>query len=293
MAWWLLGKTDADLMAEIDTHIHPGHDQAVLVLSDGSSIELDPSLDMERMEEGNATIRKADRGIHYESISGGQVQKPAVYNRLITPRGGSYMLSLADGSRVWLNAGSSLRFPVSFQDSSRQVYLEGEAYFEVRPGDKPFIVSSGKMHTQVLGTSFNVSAYGDEAFLRTTLVEGKVLVSWKVEGEADSQAAVLEPDQQASLDRGEEKLSVTHVDASGYTSWVSGRMEFHQESLAQVMKRLSRWYDFEFEFENEAARDLSFSARLDRSSQISEILDMLALTTDVKFEFRGDRIVIQ
>lgn len=94
MAWWLLGKTDTDLMAEIDTHIHPGHDRAVLVLSDGSSIELDPSLDMERMEEGNATIRKADRGIHYESISGGQVQKRTLYNRLITPRGGAICSAL-------------------------------------------------------------------------------------------------------------------------------------------------------------------------------------------------------
>ena len=290
-AWWILGNANRDLMAEIDTHISPGTGEAVLVLSDGSRIELDTLSLTEELVESDAVIRGADRTLLYQTEAGSESKKEMVYNELITPKGGSYQLALADGSRVWLNAGSSLRFPVSFHDSVRRIFLEGEAYFEVNPSTQAFIVHSGDLEIRVLGTSFNVSSYLDDAFIQTTLVEGKVLVRGTSE-EGNPGQLILAPNEQAVLQLETGQLSSTQVDASGYASWKDGKLEFHHESLDQVMKRLSRWYDFEYHFENEAARQLSFSARLERSARISDILDMLALTTDVRFEYRDEKIVV-
>lgn len=290
-AWWILGNGHRDLLADIDTHIGPGTGEAVLVLSDGSRIELETESLAGTLQEGDATIRGEERTILYQSEVKEDSREPLIYNELITPRGGSYQLRLADGSRVWLNAGSSIRFPVSFHDSIRRIYLDGEAFFEVRPSDRAFIVQSGDTETRVLGTSFNISAYPDDAFIQTTLVEGKVRVTG-TDKSGKLEQLDLSPDEQAIWEVETGQLSSTGVDASGYASWVEGKMEFHHETLEQVMKRLSRWYDFEYRFENESARELSFSARLERSAQISDILEMLSLTTDVRFEYRGGRILI-
>ena len=290
-AWWFLGNSKKDLIAEIDTHISPGNEKAVLVLSDGSQIALDTKSLTEEFIEGDAIIQGEDNTLRYQTEAGEEGSKTLVYNELITPKGGSYQLSLADGSRIWLNAGSSLRFPVSFHDSVRRVYLEGEAYFEVQPSSKAFLVQSGALETRVLGTSFNIAAYQDDDLIQTTLVEGKVLISGKAES-GSLQKLFLDPNEQAQWEVNSAKLTRSEVDASGYTSWVRGKLEFHQESLEQVMKRLSRWYDFEYQFENEAARELCFSARLDRSARISEILDMLAMTTEVRFEYKANKILV-
>ncbi len=163
-------------MATIDTVIQPGSQKAILVLSDGATIEFDDDEPLTEMDQGDALIRNEKNTLFYsEKRKVGKSRKP-VYNELKTPRGGGYNLTLGDGSMVWLNAGSSLRFPVSFTDSTRQVYLEGEAYFQVSHNGKPFIVTSGDMDVRVLGTSFNVLAYPDEQQLVTTLVEGSVRI---------------------------------------------------------------------------------------------------------------------
>ena len=202
------------------------------------------------------------------------------------------MLQLSDGSKVWLNSGSSLRYPVSFRDSVRQVILDGEAYFEVSHNETPFIVSTGSMNTRVLGTSFNVEAFSDDPAFKTTLVEGRVLVELLNEASSISESTLLEPDEQATFSRASGEISKEVVDASGYTSWIRGKLEFHNESLETVMKRLARWYDFEYSFENTAAMGFHFSARLDKEEGISSILKMLEMTTDVKFEFRNRSIVV-
>jgi len=219
-------------------------------------------------------------------------RKKLVYNELRTPRGGGYNLTLADGSRVWLNAGSSLRFPVSFTDSTRRVYLEGEGYFEVNHNGKPFIVSSGSMDVRVLGTSFNVLAYPDEQQLVTTLVEGSVRIDLGGKESEAVSSRILHPDDQAVISIANADIEVSKVNTSQYTSWIEGKLEFHNEDLDKVMKRLARWYDFKYEFENNGAKDFHFSARFDNSENISTILEMLELTTDVKFELRENTIVV-
>ncbi len=160
--------------------------------------------------------------------------------------------------------------------------LEGEAYFEVSHNGKPFIVSTADMDTRVLGTSFNISAYADDPEFKATLVEGKVMVG----------QMILAPNEQATYIHSTTEITKTEVNASTYISWMQGKMEFHNEDLEVVMKRLARWYDFKYEFENAGAKDFHFSARLDREESLSTILEMLEMTTDVKFEYRKNTIVV-
>ncbi len=165
-------------LAEIDFVITPGTQKAVLILSDGDQVELEGEAPQSEIQDGKTRIRNENNLLRYFIGDAQEEIEELVFNELLTPRGGGYKLQLADGTSVWLNAGSSLRFPVSFSDTTRQVFLEGEAYFEVSHDGKPFIVSSGEMDIRVLGTSFNVSAFSDESEFKTTLVEGKVSVSY-------------------------------------------------------------------------------------------------------------------
>jgi ferric-dicitrate binding protein FerR (iron transport regulator) len=291
-AWWYLRAPSADTYAQFDAAFQPGSQKAVLILSNGEELELEAGQSTATLSDGDASIKNENMRISYTSDGRENRRAKSVINELRTPRGGGYHLELSDGTRVWLNSGSSLRYPVSFRDSVRQVVLDGEAYFEVSHSGTPFIVSTGNMNTRVLGTSFNVEAFSDDPAFLTTLVEGKVSVELSEQGTGQPTSVLLEPDQQAVFTRSTGVFAKTKVDASGYTSWMRGKMEFHNESLQTVMKRLSRWYDFTFEFENAAARDKHFSARLDKEESISSILKMLEMTTDVKFEFRNERIVV-
>lgn len=291
-AYLFLSNPAPQTLAEIDSVFTPGTQKAMLILSNGEQLELEGEAQQSDISEGGARIRNENNLLRYFSGDSKERMEELVFNELKTPRGGGYTLQLADGTGVWLNAGSSLRFPVSFTDSTRQVFLEGEAYFEVSHNGKPFVVSSGDMDIRVLGTSFNVSSYSDESEFKTTLVEGKVSVSYSPGGNEQSLSRILNPSQQAILDRSGSVISITEVNTSYYTSWMQGKLEFNNEHLDQVMKRLSRWYDFSYEFENSEAKGFHFTARLNREESISSILKMLEMTTDVKFELRGDTIVV-
>lgn len=291
-AWWYLRVPSPDMYAEIDSAFQPGSQRAVLILSNGEEVELDEQHAQVTLSDGDASIRNEGMQISYTSDGREGQSGRTVVNELRTPRGGGYQLQLSDGTRVWLNSGSSLKFPVSFRDSIRQVILDGEAYFEVSHSEIPFIVNTGSMNTRVLGTSFNVEAFSDDPAYHTTLVEGRVMVQLLEQGTGTSAGILLEPDQQAIFTRSTGEISKAEVDASGYASWIGGKLEFHNETLETVMKKLARWYDFEYSFENATARDFHFSARLDKEESISSILKMLEMTTDVKFEFRNTSIVV-
>ena len=291
-AYRYLNRSAPQTIAEIDTVFQPGSQKAVLILADGGKVELNEGMAVADLQEGDARISIRNKLLSYTSTDQESLETEIIYNELKTPRGGGYKLQLADGTEVWLNAGSSIRFPVSFTEESRQVYLEGEAYFEVSHDGSPFTVSTANMDVRVLGTSFNISAYADEPLLKTTLVEGKVRVELKNQEDSPLNSLVLSPDQQAILNRSESVLSAVEVNASLYTSWMQGKLEFHNESLDQVMLRLARWYDFEYEFENPEAKAFHFSARLNNGENISTIIEMLEMTTDVKFELRDQKIVV-
>jgi transmembrane sensor len=291
-AYKYLNRSGPQTMADIDTVFQPGSQKAVLILADGGKLKLNEGMAVADLQEGDARISIRNKLLSYTSTDQESRGTEIIYNELKTPPGGGYNLQLADGTGVWLNAGSSIRFPVSFTEDTRQVYLEGEAYFEVSHDGSPFIVSTEDMDVRVLGTSFNISAYADEPLYKTTLVEGKVSVELLGQEGSPSNSLILSPDHQAIFNRSESQLSDVEVNATQYTSWMQGKLEFHNESLDLVMKRLARWYDFEYEFENPQAKDFHFSARLNNGENISTIIEMLEMTTDVKFELRDQKIVV-
>jgi len=291
-AYIFLFNPATDSLAKLDSEIQPGSQKAVLILSDGKALELTSEALQGEIQEGAVTIINEESTLSYSAESAAGAPARDIFNELRTPRGGGYNLRLADGTGVWLNAGSSLKFPVSFTGNTRQVFLEGEAYFEVRHNGKPFVVSSDNMDIEVLGTSFNVMAYPDESESTTTLVEGKIRLAVSDTDGSSPTSRELEANQQAVLERASGQISVAEVNTAHYTSWMQGKMEFNNESLDVVMLRLARWYDFEYEFAYPEARDFHFTARLNKDEHISTILEMLEMTTHVKFEYKKNQIVV-
>ena len=289
-AWYFSNESQQIDLVSIDEAVKPGSQKATLILSDGDEIELDGKHVFTELKQGDIKVTKKQNSLLYTPLK--KIQKRAIqlYNELITPRGGSYSITLADQTEVILNAGSTLRFPVEFSDSIRQVFLEGEAYFKVTHDGKPFIVTSDEMDVRVLGTTFNISSYDDEPDVKATLVEGKIKVDWNSEHLAENR--ILKPNDQAVLRKENLSIEVNEVNTSLYTSWIQGKFEFNKDNLELVMKRLARWYDFEYEFKNNAARNFHFTARIDKYQSISSILEMLQMTTEVKFEIKDQTIIV-
>jgi ferric-dicitrate binding protein FerR (iron transport regulator) len=292
ISWYYLKDFGTPPLSSLDNVYVPGSQKAKLVLSDGQVHELDKDNLMVDIKEGEARIVNQRNSLIYSAEEEIVEAQPVVLNELITPKGGGYTLQLADGTIVTLNAGSSLKYPVSFTDSIRQVFLVGEAYFDVRHDGKPFIVSCDDIDVRVLGTSFNISTYPDDPDVKTTLVEGKVKITTSENLQLASEGKVLLPSDQAIFNKNNASIDIIQVNTSQYTSWIQGKFEFKNLDLDQVMKRLSRWYDFEYRFETDAAKDYHFTARINNDQNISSILEMLEMTTDVKFVIRDQIIVI-
>ncbi len=276
---------DENSISTIDEQIHPGIQKATLTLSDGGTVELQGKMALQDIKQGASTVKNDYSGLVYASANDISEIQPIIYNTLTTPYGGRYSVMLSDGTHVTLNAGSSLKYPVSFTDSIRTVHLEGEAYFEVTHTGKPFIVANNQQNVRVLGTAFNVSAYANEPAVLTTLVEGKVQI------EATSGRVILVPGEQSRLLG--DQLTVKTVNTSQYTSWIDGKFEFNHDNMDIVFKRLSRWYDFNYEFENKDAMNYHFTGRLNNDQPISSILQMLEATSDIHFETNGKTIVVK
>jgi transmembrane sensor len=292
LAYFLLNQEEEVPLITLDETIKPGVQKATLVLSTGVAHVLDQENTDTQLTDANSEINNSGNALTYLASNNEPAEfQPAVYNDLITPKGGGYKLQLADGSNVWLNADSKLSFPVAFTDSTRHLYLEGEAYFEVAHNGSPFIVTSDEMDIRVLGTSFNISAYQDDEDMMTTLVEGKVRIDLRSENTTTRK--ILSPNEQATIGSEKTQIVVADVDASQYKSWVDGKFEFHNETLESVLKKLARWYDFDYEFSNQQARNFHFSGRLDNQEKISSILHMLELTTNVSFAIEEDKIIVQ
>lgn len=283
-AYYFLNVYDKESEQVVIEEILPGTEKATLILADGSQIILESEDSPKEILRDDIKIDNSFQMLKYPEIT---EQKLSVYHELITPKGGKYGIVLPDGSEVFLNAGSSLRYPTVFQDDKREIFLIGEAYLKVRKSDIPFIVSCTDMDISVLGTTFNIEAYDDESIHRTTLIEGKVMVN------ADGlPGQILDPEEQAVLDLADKQLRKIQVNTSQYTSWIDGKFEFAHDNLETVMRKLSRWYDFEYEFENPDAKEFHFSARIDDKQDISTILDMLEMTTSVKFEIKDDKRIV-
>lgn len=287
--WFNRHKQDGIARTEIKKNgyrndVPPGGDKAILTLADGSTITLDDAKNGTLAQQGATKVIKLSGKLSYNQTDAGD--KAVVYNTISTPRGGQYQIELADGSQVWLNAASSLRFPTAFTGNERTIEITGEAYFEVAKDiSKPFIVKVEGASVQVLGTHFNVMAYKDEGTLKTTLLEGSVRF---VSG---NNASLLKPGQQSQLTN-EGKISVTNgVDVDEVVAWKNGLFHFANADIATVMRQLSRWYDVDVVYQTGDFND-QFIMEMPRSSRLSEVLKVLELTSNVRFYIQGKKIVV-
>src|SRR5690606_28797506 len=261
--------------------IPAGGNRATLTLAGGQTIQLDSS------RQGVMVL--SDRLLYTDStvvggLSANRVTGEEVFNEIVTPRGGTYQVVLTDGTKVWLNADSRLRFPQRFANARREVSLIGEAYFEVTKNPhRPFVVKTAGQEIAVLGTSFNVAAYVDEIDEQTTLVEGEVVVS------TAQQTRRLSPGDQAVVQA--DDVTVAKVDTAHFVAWKSGAIAFNEETLENIMRDIGRWYDVDVHFEG-VDKQLRFGGMVSRYANVSEVLRRLELTGQVHFKIEERGIVV-
>jgi transmembrane sensor len=263
----------------------PGGNKAVLTLADGSTIVLDSAHNGILSQQGNSKVQKLDSAqLAYNTL----YEKPAgmVYNTLATPRGGQYQLMLPDGSKVWLNAASSIRFPTSFQGKDREVELRGEAYFEIKENKaKPFKVKvSRSEEVEVLGTHFNIMAYEDEPVIKTTLLEGAIKVTTGAIGKT------VKPGQQVQLNAKGELKVIEAADVEEAVSWKNGYFQFHIVDIETVMRQLTRWYDVDVYYEN-GKPEGHFLGEISRNNNLSDVLKILEMN-GVHFRMEGKKLIV-
>jgi len=264
--------------------IAPGSNKAILTLANGKQVLLTGAHNGRLATQGSTVINKnADGEVIYQQ--GTAASKNVDYNTMSTPRGGQYKLTLADGTSVWLNSASSIRYPTAFNGAERIVEVSGEAYFEVaHNASKPFKVQSGSQTVQVLGTHFNVNAYTDEPVIKTTLLEGSVSISSGVEN------TLIRPGEQAVFDR--HLFKVTQADIEDEMAWKNGMFRFTNENLESIMRKVSRWYDVDVVYEDNEARQLPLTGIITHFTNVSKVLHMLELTRQVHFKVTGKKIIV-
>ena len=273
--------------------IKPGSKKATLTLPDGEVIDLEAQNQGMLHVNSNANIRKVKSGqIVYQSgqpsDSDPGNRNKLSFNDLKTPKGGEYQITLVDGTRVWLNSASSLRFPSAFSGGKRQVILSGEAYFEVaKNAAMPFVVSIGQTEIKVLGTHFNVSGYNDDDITTTTLLEGSVqLINGK-------NKRILNPGQQAAVSKTLGGIQISRGDIAQAMAWKNGYFRFDDQDIRGIMKQVSRWYDVEVEFKGKEMNNKQFGGTFYRSKGIAELLSHLEqLDNNIHFKIIGRRIEI-
>ena len=267
--------------------MQPGTSKAILMMADGKEVVLEQGQNLNILLNERVRVATSNRGIVYEEHGKGVVTEE--YNKLTTPIGGEYSLVLSDGTKVFLNADSELKYPVEFSDGKRIVDLKGEAYFEVHKDSlRPFVVRVNGAEVTVLGTSFNVNTYGDDGQIYTTLVNGAVRVSSVKNGQAE----VLKPGMQSVMDVQSGQLTVREVDVEPYVAWREGRFVFRAMTLDLIMRQLQRWYDFEVFYQNPELKDYEFRGVIKRDMDLDKVLSVIKVTTNVDFEVKGTVITI-
>lgn len=267
--------------------ITPGRNRAVLTLANGKKLDLDDTQTGMISREGPSIVSKtADGKLAYGKNTDTPDQNAVTYNTIETPRGGQYQLTLGDGTVVWLNAGSSLKYPTAFTGKERTVELTGEAYFQVAKNkERPFSVAVNGMKVEVLGTHFNVMAYHDENTIETTLLEGSVKLT------KDGNSTMLMPNQQGVLSNGASNFSVHVVNTENVIAWKNGLFKFDNENIETIMRKVARCYDVDINYKGNLKRQ-NFGGTVPMFKDISQLLTTLELTGTVHFKIDGRRVTV-
>ncbi len=281
--------------APLQNDIAPGTTKAVLTLADGSKVIIDSVKMGQLAVQGQTTVQREQGFISYNGNEQGKTQQgeqSVLYNTLTTNRGEqSPPLVLADGTKVWLNAMSSIRFPVAFTGDTRTVSIDGEAYFEIAKNPAmPFIVTINGMDVEALGTQFNINAYSDEPDIKTTLIEGAVKVVNRHSAITYRHPAVLRPGQEAVLTHDSRLTIHDNVDVDQAVAWKRGLFDFNHASLQTVLRQLSRWYDIDVKFEG-GVINRTFRGKITRDLSLAQVINILQ-DLDVKFRIEGKTLLV-
>jgi len=279
---------DSNKKQYAENKIMAGSKKAILVLEDGKTVDLIKNEKNDIVQSG-VVISINKKQLTYKVD--GSTEKPTLaetYNTIVIPKAGEYSFTLADGTKVWVNSNTKLKYPVKFIGNKRLVYLEGEAYFEVtKDKNKPFIVKTyAGMEVEVLGTKFNIEAYKGNDNIKTTLLSGKVRVNKAKE------ESILKPNQQAVFDRMSGEIVKRDVDAYRYIAWKEGKFLFDNERLEDIMIKLSRWYNVEVFYMNQEVKDFHFTGDMERYSDIATILKLIEQSTNIRFRIKNNTIII-
>jgi ferric-dicitrate binding protein FerR (iron transport regulator) len=279
--------------AAVKSNIVQGRNAAILTLADGTVITLDSAKVGNLANQDNVAVFKTNDGqIAFDATRMSSQQKRSDqlnYYSLSTPRGGQYFVKLPDGTKVWLNAASSIKFLSEFSAKERLVELSGEAYFEVEKDNKrPFIVKTALQEVQVLGTSFNINSYSDEPHTTTTLLNGSIRVALP----GNNAGTLLKPGQQARLaNTGDNVINVATVDPQQFVDWKDGYFKFSRDSIQSIMRKIARWYDVDVVYSGNVTKE-GFVGTIKRSEDISEVLQTLKLTGIINFKIEGKTITV-
>ncbi|MDR6943757.1 FecR family protein [Mucilaginibacter pocheonensis] len=264
--------------------ISPGTNRAILTLANGKQVILANNQKQQIPAQANTQIQSSASGHLIYTVSGSEHINDSL-NTMTTPRGGQYHLTLSDGTNIWLNAASSITYPVNFKGKERIVQVVGEAYFEVAHNPSmPFLVSTHGQTITVLGTHFDVNAYADEPTVHTVLLEGKVQVS------TGKSVVNILPGQQSVLSGS--NLKVSDADTEDAIAWKNGMFSFTGENLESVMRKVSRWYAVDIEFENPEVKNIPLTGVISHFSDVSDVLHMLEMTKQVKFRVVNRKIIV-
>jgi len=268
--------------------VAPGGNKALLTLADGSKIVLNDAKSGLLARQGQTKLNKAkDDQLVYEAPVASDAGSILTYNTITTPKGGQFQVVLSDGSKVWLNASSSITFPTSFTKKERRISITGEVYFEISKNKNlPFKVESGQQTVEVLGTHFNINAYSDEKSIKTTLVEGSVKVF------SANKVVILKPEQQSDfLKTGSGEININTVDTDDILAWKNGNFVFEGADIPFIMRQAARWYNVTIKYEGNVSKR-HFTGSISRNVNLSELLKMLKYT-GVNFEIEDQTIIVR
>ena len=289
-AWILLSQEpDVDNLS-VTEKFESGKAIVTLEMASGLKYRLDTLSSVVRNNRVNVAFDNNDRVLkikEQDSLADGAT-KEIGYNTINVPYGGTYTVELCDGTKVYLNSGTTLEFPSRFDGKVRSVILKGEAYFDVaRNVSKPFVVEVDEMKVKVLGTSFNVKSYVDEPGVYTTLVEGSVAILR--DGQPEKK---IKPGEQAYYNKGVGTLSIAEVDVNEFTSWKDGVFYFKDIALEEILRIVSRWYDLEVFYMNQGAKSVIYSGKLPMYSSVEDVLRKFEISGDVRFELKGRTLTV-